>query len=116
MLIVAAVALVCAIAAITFVVTGFPQSLFGGGKYAIPPCEQLPSRAAVTQAIARNAKLTDQLTRAGSGVRIDAGSPCSGQDKSIVTVHVTSDAEENAVNDILGKSEGFGVPATIEKS
>ncbi|WP_091293478.1 hypothetical protein [Amycolatopsis xylanica] len=113
LLFVAGVAAVAVVGVGGAVLTGFPAGL-QGHQYAIPACDQLPSRAQVTQAIADHARLYDQLVQAGSGVEVVAGRPCPDPDKSVVAVRVISSGEESAANDILGKATGFGVPATIE--
>lgn len=109
LVIVAALAVV-AVAVLAWL--GYFNSLFGP-KYAAPPCAQLPGKARVTEAIAQRGNLVDRLT--GAGGEVVAGSPCEDKDKSLVTVRVSTDEAETAVGEVLGNSEGFGVPATIER-
>lgn len=116
LLIAAAVVVVVVAGLGVLVATGVANGLFGRShEYAYPPCEQLPAKAAVTQAITQHTSLVDQLKRVGGGVDVVAGTPCADPGKAVVTVKVTTDDEESAVNDILDKSTGFGAPATIDR-
>lgn len=81
-----------------------------------PPCGELPTREEVAEAISRHTTLVDELTAAGDGVEVTIGTPCPDTDQALVTVRVTNSEEEDAVREILGDSDGFGVPATVEKT
>lgn len=110
----AAVVVVAGVVFAVMALTGSPRSLFGH-QYAFPACDKLPNRAEVTRAIAQHSSLVGRLSRAGDDVQVVAGSPCPDAGKSVVTVQVSTDAEEDTVNDVLTKSTGFGAPATIDR-
>jgi hypothetical protein len=108
------VAVIAVAALVILAVYGFFNRLVGGGV-AHPPCEQLPRRSQVAQAIDQHAGLVERLTAAGDGVEVIFGTPCSDPDRAVVAVRVTTSKEEASVREILGHSDGFGVPAIVEK-
>lgn len=85
------------------------------GSHKSPPCEQLPAKAQVTQAIAQHADLVGRLSGVGDGVDVTVEEPCPNQDKAFVKVSVATQEQETSARDVLGKSNGFGVPAMVEK-
>jgi len=111
---VVAVAVIAVAALVILAVYGFFNHLVGGGV-AHPPCEQLPSRSQVAQAIDQHAGLVERLAAAGDGVEVVVGTPCSDPDRALVAVRVKTSKEEASVREILGDSDGFGVPAIVEK-
>ena len=99
---------------LTGLVLGFFNRILDG-EIAHPPCEQLPDRTDVVQAIAEHTSLVDQLTAVGDGVDVAVGTPCSDPDQGLVMVRVATADEEASVREILGNSDGFGVPAVVER-
>jgi hypothetical protein len=88
--------------------------LSGGRESARPPCEQLPDRKAVADAVASHEDLVARVENVGSGVKVDVATPCEGQpDKAIVRIEYTTDAEWEGVNAILQREDGFGVPVEL---
>jgi hypothetical protein len=87
-----------------------------GENVAHPPCEQLPSRADVAQAIAEHNSLADRLTAVGDGVEVIVGNPCPDPDQALVMVRVATAKDEASVREVLGNSDGFGVPSVVERS
>ena len=90
--------------------------LVRGGESARPPCEQLPDRKSVTDALASHEDLVNRIQSVGAGVKVDAATPCEGQpDRAIVSIkHKTGD-EREGVDDVL-LQEGFGVPVELVRN
>lgn len=85
----------------------------GGDDSARPPCEQLPDREAVVDAMSSQEDLVSRIQNVGSGVEIEIATPCEGQpEKAIVRVEYTTDTEREGVDGIL-QQEGFGVPVEL---
>lgn len=83
--------------------------LLGGDDSARPPCEQLPSRQSVADAVASRQALVTRIEDVGSGVKVEVATPCQGQqDRAIVSVKYTTDAEREGVDAVL-RQDGFGV-------
>lgn len=78
-----------------------------------PPCSQLPSASEVEQAIVSHREFVDAIEASGSGVRVEASSPCGEDDRALVTIAVSSDEERSQVETLLREGAGFGVPAQI---
>lgn len=85
------------------------------GGYTHPPCEQLPSKAEVSQAIAEHTSLVNKLIAVGDNVKVIAETPCPDHNRALVAIQVATAQQEASVRDILRNSDGFGVPATIER-
>lgn len=86
---------------------------FGGGDSARPPCEQLPDRKKVADAVASHEDLVTRIQNVGSEVKVNVATPCAGQpDRAIVRITYTTNAEQEGVDAILQR-EGFGVPAEL---
>lgn len=113
-LVLVAAAAVVVLAIPTGLALGFFNRLVGG-EVVHPACEQLPNRTEVAQAIAQHTSLVDRLTAAGEGVEVIVGKPCPDPDQALITVRVATAKEEASVREILSNSDGFGVPAIVEK-
>lgn len=84
-----------------------------GHDSARPPCEQLPDRQAVVDAVASHEALVARIHEVGPGVKVDVATPCSGQpDRAIVTITYATDAEWKGVDSII-RDEGFGVAVEL---
>ncbi len=103
-----AVALVMATGLLTGVVP-LPK----GRDSARPPCEQLPDRQTVVDAVASHRELVTRIENVGPGVKVDVATTCEGQpNRAIVWITYTTDAEWEGVHAILTQ-EGFGVEAQL---
>ncbi|MEU4159822.1 hypothetical protein [Actinoplanes sp. NPDC026670] len=79
-----------------------------------PPCEELPTRAEAATALDRNQALATEITGLGKGISVTVGTPCpEGQDRALIQVTYRTDAEHEAVGDLLGRRDGFGVPVYL---
>lgn len=88
--------------------------LFGESDSARPPCEQLPDRKSVEDAVASHEDLVTRIENVGSGVKVGAATPCEGQpDKAIVRIGYTTGTEREGVDAILRQEQGFGVPVEL---
>jgi len=110
------VLLICLFAAVLTVGAG---AVFGvrpwsrGYESARPPCEQLPNRASVVDAVAAHEDLVTRIRDVGPGVQVAVATPCAGQpDRAIVSIKYTTDAEWKGVDALL-RQEGFGVAAEL---
>ena len=82
-----------------------------------PACSELPSKSAVSTALADHPDLTAQIEAVGAGVHITSTSPCSDQpDRALVTITYGTNAEHAGVDHILTTADGFGVPVELIKS
>jgi hypothetical protein len=87
--------------------------LSNGHNSARPPCEQLPDRQAIVDAVASHEDLVTRIQEVGPGVKVDVATPCEDQpDRAIVRITYATDAEWEGVDSILGQ-EGFGVAAEL---
>ncbi len=78
-----------------------------------PPCEQLPNRQLVADAVASHEDLVTRIHNVGPGVKVDVATPCDGQpDRAIVRITYTTETEWEGVHAILGQ-EGFGVAVEL---
>ncbi len=79
-----------------------------------PPCEKLPDKESVVEAVASHEDLVTRIQNAGSGVKVDVATPCKGQpDRAIARIKYTTDTEWKDVNTILQQEDGFGVPVEL---
>ncbi len=84
-----------------------------GHDSARPPCEQLPDRQSVADAMASHQDLVTRIQNVGPGVKIKIATPCKGQpDRAIVRITYTTDTEWKGVDALL-RQEGFGVAAEL---
>ncbi|PZN01665.1 MAG: hypothetical protein DIU76_11375 [Bacillota bacterium] len=82
-------------------------------KLAYPPCEQLPDKSSVLEALASHRDLADRLQSVGPGVEVEVVMPCEGQpDKALIQISYGTKAEREGLDRILSQ-EGFGVPAVL---
>ena len=87
-----------------------------GHDSARPPCEQLPNRKAVVDAVASHEDLATRIQHVGPGVKVDVATPCAGQpDRGIVSITYTTDAERKDVGAIL-RHESFGVAVELVRN
>jgi hypothetical protein len=79
-----------------------------------PACSDLPSRTAVSTALANHLDLTGQIEAVGAGVHVTSTSPCTDQpERALVTITYSTSAERTGVNHILTTADGFGVPVEL---
>lgn len=84
-----------------------------GHNSARPPCEQLPSKKSVVDAVTSHEGLVTRIQNVGPGVKVEVATPCEGQpDRAIARIKYTTDTEWKGVNAIL-QQDGFGVPAEL---
>jgi hypothetical protein len=85
-----------------------------GHDSARPPCEQLPERESVADAVASHEDLVARIQDVGAGVKVAVATPCKGQpDKAIVRIEYTTETERKGVDAILQQEEGFGAPVEL---
>jgi len=78
-----------------------------------PPCEQLPDRQSVEDALASHGNLVTRIQDVGPGVAVDVATPCDDQpDRAIVRITYATDDEWEGVDAILTQ-EGFGVAVEL---
>lgn len=78
-----------------------------------PPCEQLPDRQAVVDALASHQELVARIHGVGPGVKVDVATPCDDQpERAIVSITYATDDEWKGVDAILTQ-EGFGVAVEV---
>ncbi|MFD1436363.1 hypothetical protein ACFQ5F_15840 [Kroppenstedtia eburnea] len=81
-----------------------------------PPCDQLPSVAEATAALASNQSLAEEIKALGDGIAVKVGKPCpEDQDRGLVMVSYGSRSERDAIADLLSRRDGFGVPVHLVK-
>jgi len=84
-----------------------------GHDSARPPCEQLPNRKSVVDAVASHQDLVTRVRKVGPGVKVDVATPCEGQpDRAIVSITYTTETEWKGVDAVL-RQEGFGVAVEL---
>lgn len=78
-----------------------------------PPCDQLPERQEVADALAAHGELATRIRGVGPGMTVDVAAPCDDQpDRAIVRITYATDDEWEGVHAILTQ-EGFGVAAQV---
>ncbi len=88
--------------------------LLRGHDSARPPCEQLPDRQSVVDAVASHQDLVTRIHNVGPGVEVDVATPCEDQpDRAIVRITYATDDEWKGVDAILRRDEGFGVAVEL---
>lgn len=91
----------------------FTGVLSGGGD-THPPCDQLPSEAAATSGLNANKALADEIKALGKNISVKVGKPCpAGQDRALIEVTYGSSSEREAISNLLGNRDGFGVPVYL---
>lgn len=88
--------------------------LSGGRDSSRPPCEQLPDRELVADAVASHEDLVARIEDVGSGVNVGVATPCEGQpERAIVRIEYETNIEWEGVDSILQQSDGFGAPVEL---
>lgn len=91
--------------------------LSGSGDSARPPCEQLPDKESVEEAVASHEDLATRIQDVGPGVEVEVVTPCRDQlNKAIVRIRYTTDTEWEDINTILQREDGFGAPVELVSS
>ncbi|MFD1394788.1 hypothetical protein ACFQ49_05315 [Kroppenstedtia eburnea] len=81
-----------------------------------PPCDQLPTVAEATAALAGHQGLAEEIKALGDGIAVEVGKPCpDDQDRGLVKVGYGSRSERDAITDLLSRRDGFGVPVHLVK-
>jgi hypothetical protein len=107
-----ALVLAVVVAAVLFV-----RGMVGNANVAHPPCDQLPTSAEVTKALAEHKDLAEEIEALGNGVGVKVYNPCSGnEDRGLIKVVYGSDSEQQAINDLISRRDGFGVPLYVVES
>lgn len=89
---------------------------FSGSKDEHPPCDQLPSVAEATEALASNQDLAKEIKALGDGIEVEVGKPCpDDRNRGLVMVSYDSKSERDAIADLLGRRDGFGAPVHLVK-
>ena len=107
------------IASVAVAVIGVGGAVVLGGAFAqskdtYPPCEQLPSAAEASAALTGHRALADEIEALGTGISVKVGKPCpDGQDRALIEVVYGSESEHDAIGDLLGRRDGFGVPVRL---
>ncbi|GAB78453.1 hypothetical protein SAMN05421595_2720 [Austwickia chelonae] len=83
-----------------------------GTSYTQPPCEQLPSRNTVDQALAHRADVVESIKHVGSQVNVAAASVCEPQDRALIRITYLHDRERLEIEKIL-MNPTFGVPVEL---
>lgn len=88
--------------------------MLGRQDSARPPCEQLPDKKSVADAVASHGDLVARIQEAGPGVEVDVATPCGDQpNRAIVRVTYTTGTERDGVDAVLRRAEGFGAPVEL---
>ncbi|GIN86166.1 hypothetical protein J6TS2_25520 [Heyndrickxia sporothermodurans] len=81
-----------------------------------PSCDQLPTVAEATAALASHQGLAKEVKALGDGIAVEVGTPCpDDQDRGLVMVSYGSRSERDAITDLLSRRDGFGVPVHLVK-
>lgn len=81
-----------------------------------PPCDQLPTVAEATAALDNHENFAKEIEKLGDGIKVEVGKPCpDDQERGLVLVKYDLKSERDAINDLLSRSEGFGVPIHLVK-
>ncbi|MBB4826116.1 hypothetical protein HNO89_003353 [Sporosarcina luteola] len=81
-----------------------------------PPCDQLPSVADATVALENHKDLIKKIENLGGGIQVEIGKPCpDDQNRGLVQVSYETKLERDSVDELLTRSEGFGVPVHLVK-
>ncbi|TDC83350.1 hypothetical protein E1193_08925 [Micromonospora sp. KC606] len=105
-----------AICAVVVVTVGAGAAAVLGGVIPMsrnthPPCGELPTTAEATAALTRNQAFATDIEALGKGISVNVGSPCpKGQDRALIQVTYGSKPEREAIDSLLARRDGFGVP------
>ena len=81
-----------------------------------PPCDQLPTVAEVTEALASRQGLAEEIKALDDNITVEVGKPCpDDQNRGLVMVSYGSKSERDAIADLLSRRDGFGVPVHLVK-
>ncbi|MBU5268237.1 hypothetical protein [Virgibacillus proomii] len=81
-----------------------------------PPCDQLPTVAEVTEALASHQGLAEEIKALDDNITVEVGKPCpDDQNRGLVMVSYGSKSERDAIADLLSRRDGFGVPVHLVK-
>lgn len=84
--------------------------------YTHPPCDQLPSVSKATIALEKHRDFVQEIEKLGDGIQVEVGKPClADQGLGLVQVSYNSKLERDAINNLLTRGEGFGVPVHLVK-
>lgn len=81
-----------------------------------PPCNQLPTVAEASAALDNHKNIAKEMENLGDGIKVEVGKPCSDDlERGLILVSYDSKSERDAINNLLSRSEGFGVPVHLVK-
>ena len=94
----------------------FLNGFFSSPKDTYPPYDQLPSVEEATEALAKNQALAKEIEALGDGIVLEVSKPFpEHQDRGLIVVRYATRSQRNAIADLLGQREGFGVPVHLKK-
>ena len=99
-------------------VVGFAllNGLFSSSRDTHPPYDQLPTVAEAMEALAGHQELAEEIKALGDGIAVKVGQPFpEHSDRGLIRVSYRLRSERNAIMDLLGQREGFGVPVHLVK-
>ncbi|NMA74667.1 MAG: hypothetical protein GX963_11010 [Bacteroidales bacterium] len=94
----------------------FSNGSFSSPRDTHPPYDQLPSVEEATEALAKNQALAKEIEALGDGIVLEVSKPFpEHQDRGLIVVRYATRSQRNAIADLLGQREGFGVPVHLKK-
>lgn len=90
---------------------------FFGNTSTHPPCDQLPTSAQVEKALQDHPDLAGQLRALDPEVQVGVGRPCTiPADAALVQVSYRTGDQERAIQELLSRANGFGVPVHLVRA
>lgn len=81
-----------------------------------PPCEQLPTVEAATEALDSHQSLAKNIESLGTDIVVSVDQPCSDDErKGLIMILYDKKSERDAIRSLLTENEGFGVPVYLLK-
>ncbi|WP_051196468.1 hypothetical protein [Jonesia quinghaiensis] len=103
-----------AVIAVSVLALTLINGAFATRTFTHPPCNELPPVETVKTALLTHAEFAETIEAQGQGIRVAVGTPCmSPQEVGLIQVSYATDAELDAVDELLTQSNGFGVPVHL---
>lgn len=81
-----------------------------------PACDQLPTTTDAAEALMNSQDLVNEIKKLGNDIVVEVGKPCAdNQDRGLVMIRYHSRSDRDAIAELLGRRDGFGVPVHLEK-
>lgn len=82
-----------------------------------PPCEELPSVEEAAAALDSDPAFAEDIEALGDDITVQVGRPCPDEypDRGLITVTYGSRSERDAIQEMLGRRDGIGVPLYLER-